>query len=154
MKQKQCCDTSRVMSLSITPLCSFTPSRKSSTVCIICSPLCLLAAPFCLPMTMLQSLCVSTSFFYFYLSLLFFWSLLCLTDMQAPTVHITQPHGVSVKAAQGPLKLGRFPAGFLEECICVRSETCFLFFCAASQRTCNISGQTTACKMEKKGERN
>lgn len=64
------------------------------------------------------------------------------TDTQAPTVHITQPHGIWVKAAQGLLKLGRFPADiqhpqrlFGGVCVCVCSEQAdkpvFLFFSSA-----------------------
>lgn len=133
----------------------------------ICSPLCLFAlfsmstTTLCSP-SLIPSL---TSFFCLYLSCLS--TLLCLnTETQTGTEHISQLHRIWVKATQGPLKLGRFPTdtqspkSFLEGCmfvcVCVCSEQAnkpVSLFCAASRHTCNITGQTTACRKGRKGKK-
>ncbi len=154
------------MFLSVTQLRPVTPSRKGFTDCKICSPLCLLTTLFCLPMKILLCLYFPLfTFFCLYLSCVFIPHLFHSLSKQLHTGAHYQPHGFWVKAAQGPLKLGRFPAdiqypkGFLEECVFVcavnKPTNLFSFFCAASRHTCNVSGQTTACKTrKKKRERN
>lgn len=63
----------------------------------------LLTDLFCLPTTRLLFLSLFPS-----LSLLAFFGL--STVPLTHTADITQPHSICVKAAQGPLKLGRFPS--------------------------------------------
>lgn len=152
-------------SQSYVPVCSSaTFCHISFADCKICSFSAFSLLFFCLPTTMLCFYVFNSLPCFFCPCLSCFLTLLCFTfskhwDGGRHCTHhkTTQRFGESCLRSS---ETGTIPKWHPEPqrlfggvCVCVCSEQTnklFPFLCAASQHTCNIPGQTTPCKKEKK----